>query len=184
MQLPAVSGKSSAAALGACLALSAVLFPVASRLPVWVEAEVVVGIWWAIWVVALTSLLVRGRRVSDDHQLGASRSWGMPDLSSVGSVGDPGCVSIIDVEGCLIVLTAIAAVFLLVGAAWLLVELVVPLVAFVLYAVLRGMLAHAVNDRHACEGDLPRSTFWGTLWASVYTAPIALLVYLAHSLAR
>ena len=74
------------------------------------------------------------------------------------------------------------ALILLVLAAWFLGELAVPAVAVVLYVVIRGMLAHVANDRHGCEGHLSRALGWGGLWAAVYTAPIALLIWILHRL--
>jgi hypothetical protein len=44
------------------------------------------------------------------------------------------------------------------------------------------MLARVANDRHGCEGDVPRALAWGGLWAAVYTAPIAGVVWVLHRL--
>ena len=44
------------------------------------------------------------------------------------------------------------------------------------------MLARVANDRHGCEGDVPRALAWGGLWAAVYTAPTAGVVWVLHRL--
>ena len=52
----------------------------------------------------------------------------------------------------------------------------IPVVA----VVLRGMLARVVNDRHHCEGNLFLASVWGAIWATVYTGPLALVVWGVH----
>jgi hypothetical protein len=44
----------------------------------------------------------------------------------------------------------------------------------------RNMLAAVINDRHRCHGNLGRALAWGLLWATVYTAPLAGLVWFVH----
>src|SRR5258707_11965459 len=74
-RLPMVSGKASAAAMLACLALTALLIPMALRLDPWLDAEIVLAGWWVVWTVGLAYLLFTGQRVSDDHQLASPRNW-------------------------------------------------------------------------------------------------------------
>ncbi|HEX3315469.1 MAG TPA: hypothetical protein VHR72_11290, partial [Gemmataceae bacterium] len=45
------------------------------RLPIWIDFEVVLAVWWTIWLGALTSLLYTGNRLSDDHRLHEPRNW-------------------------------------------------------------------------------------------------------------
>ena len=59
-------------------------------------------------------------------------------------------------------------------------EIVIPALAFVAYFLIRGMLARITNDQHGCQGNLVRATLWGSLWATAYTLPFALLVWLVH----
>src|SRR5690242_14129916 len=73
------SGKASAAWLVICFGLTAVLIPMALHLPRWVEFEIVLGAWWAVWLAVLTWLLFTGKRVTDDHQLGSPKSWASSD---------------------------------------------------------------------------------------------------------
>src|SRR5262249_60045688 len=97
--------------------------------------------------------------------------------------GASGCLDLLfagglatDGEGCAIILGLVLAV----GLIWFLIEIGVPVVLFLLYFVARGMLAQAVNDRHHCRGDLPRAAGWAFVWATVYTAPLAAVVWFIH----
>src|SRR5262245_33449852 len=77
-RLPMVSGKASAAVLFVCLALAAALiFPLTRwfEVPVWIGVEIILGVWWVAWAVALISLLYSGQRVSHDHVLAPPRNW-------------------------------------------------------------------------------------------------------------
>jgi hypothetical protein len=85
-----------------------------------------------------------------------------------------------DGEGCLIALGIIVALVIALVGIWFLIEIVIPALAFVAYLLIRGMLARVANDSHSCEGSLGRATLWGALWATVYTLPFALLVWLVH----
>ena len=75
VRLPRLSGRASAAWLVVCFVLTAVLIPMALRLPRWVEFEIVLAAWWAIWLAVLTRLLYAGQRVADDHQMREPRNW-------------------------------------------------------------------------------------------------------------
>ena len=75
IRLPHVSGKTSAAFLIASFALTAALIPMAVRLPLWIDFEIVLAVWWVIWACVLARLLYVGRPVSDDHSLGQPRPW-------------------------------------------------------------------------------------------------------------
>jgi hypothetical protein len=183
-----VSGKASAAVLVVCFALTAVLIiPLARRLPPWVDFEIVLGMWWVVWAVALAVLLYRGSRLSDDHVHRGPRDWLAPFRSDRPSEKkssdwwwpDPTWL-VPDSEGCLIVLAIILAVVIALVGIWLLIEIVIPALAFVAYFLIRGMLARVTNDKHGCQGSVVRSVLWGSLWATLYTLPFALLVWLVH----
>jgi hypothetical protein len=180
IKLPVVSGKASALVLVACFALTGVLIPVALRLPAWVDAEAVLAVWWALWLGVLTGLLYAGRQVSDDHRLappaGAMSPGGWWDwFPEFGFLG---------LEGCLLGLVVLLVVALLGVVAWFVAEFAVPLLTFVLYLAVRGMLAQAVNGRPACQGRLGRSLAVALGWATLYTAPVAGAVWLIHALHR
>ena len=80
------------------------------------------------------------------------------------------------VAGSLLALAAVAVLVL----AWVFVEILIPLFSILLYGLIRGMLARIVNDDHGCAGQFGKSLLWGTVWASVYTGPMALLVWMVH----
>jgi hypothetical protein len=166
----------------ATMTASAVALPGLFHLPRWIEAEMVIGIWWVGWVVALTVLLHRGWRLSDDHVLTRpelpwssdsgrrSSSWGWTEGCSYAD----GCA-----EG--------TALLILVGvlvAAWLAVELVVPALFFLLYLLIRSALARAANDRHGCDGHLGRALLWGAAWATAYSVPLLIVVSVLHAFSR
>ena len=175
---PPVSGALATLVVGSVMALTAGAIPTLLRLPRWLELEVVVAAWWAIWALTFTVLLFRGWRVAQDVRglrsraspggAGAKRStldWGSLDLSGGA-----------DLDGCVVLIGLLLAL----GAAWLLAELFVPLLLFVAYWLILKGLTSVANDRHACEGRLPLAILWGVLWATLYTAPLAGLVALAR----
>jgi hypothetical protein len=136
-------------------------------------------VWWAGWVAVLTALLYRGYRISDDHVLAAPRPpWASRSKNSEPIGCDP--VGCIDVAG--LGEAAIGALLLVVtfAASWLMVELVVPALFFLSYFLVRGALARVTNDDHDCAGSFRLALGWGTLWATVYAAPLLLAVYGVH----
>ena len=74
-------------------------------------------------------------------------------------------------------LVGIVALF---AGTWLLIEVAIPVVFFLLYVITRGMLAGVTNDRHRCRGSLARAAGRGLGWATVYTAPLAGVVWFVH----
>lgn len=179
-----------------CLIVSAVAIPVAAKLPRLVEVELVMGVWWLIWVGILTYLLHRGHEVEDDADW--SGKWGSD--SSVyswidqiagrhgGSANylsgcDPsGCF--LD-EGCGYFAVGIFAIILFGLAFFLVIELLIPAIALLLLASIGGMFARAVNDTHHCEGRIGLSMLWGAAWATVYVGPVAAIaIWVAAYLAK
>src|SRR5262249_46714596 len=227
-RLPRLSGKASAAWLLICFILTGLLIPAVLRLPSWIEYEVVLAIWWVVWLAVLTRLLYTGQRVADDHRLQEPRNWfasskgraesspaaGAPSAVAPGwlasnkegkqgeavakqpdtpaghrkgrddhaawwsgffwgsTLGDGEAVAV----GCLIVIGLV----LLVGVIWFLVEIAITVVLFLLYFVVRGMLAQVINDRHHCRGRPGRALARGFVWATAYTAPLAAAVWFVH----
>jgi hypothetical protein len=209
VRLPLVSGKLSALVLVACFALTAVIFfPLARGIDPWIRFEVVLLLWWMIWLLTLTMLLYSGNRVSADHSWGAPRNWLARRKSSAaaavpGQASGPeptrssgldaselsGCVwwfpdLAFDFgefgEGCLVAIAGLVLIAVGFFGVWLLIEILIPSLAFVAYLLIRGMLARVANDFHGCRGNLLRALRWASLWATVYTAPLALIVWLAH----
>jgi hypothetical protein len=182
MRLPMVSGKATAAIVIACLMLTGlIVIPLAGyfKLPPWIRFEILLGVWWIIWAAALARLLYLGRRVSDDHALSLPRNW----LSQF-SGGHGGSWFDLplgtDAEGCVVALGIVVAVIVAIIGFWILIEVAIPALLFLLYFLVRGMLARVANDKHSCKDHALRSLSWGGLWALVYMAPLALLVWLGH----
>jgi hypothetical protein len=182
-RLRRLSGKAAAAWLVVCLGLTAVLIPMALRLPLWIDFEIVLGVWWVVWFAVLSVFLHRGLRVADDHALGQPRNWFSGWFSRDHQSESSGGWWDGFFWGWLIgeeVVFLIIAVVVLLGGIWLLFEVAIPVLLFLLYFVARGMLARVVNDRHHCRGNLGRSIAWGLTWATVYTLPLAGAVWFIH----
>ncbi len=175
---PPISGSLATLTVGSAMLLALALMPGALTMPLWIELEVVILAWVLIWTLAFTTLLFRGWRLAKDAwtkdastlddvtmlnvdlDLSTRRSWWYDD------------------EGAAIAVFLFVVLLILSFAL----EFLLPLVLIGSYLlVLRG-LAHVANDRHGCEGKLGRSLLWGVLWSSIYAAPIAGLVLLAHLL--
>lgn len=203
--VPPVSGKLSTLVVLMCLLLPVAVLPGLLNVPPWLAVDAVLGLWWLTLVGAFGVLLYRGARLADDGpQLSDARPMegderpkpaktekkNSSPLDSCG--GDPGCsgcsldgLGSLGGEGCgglgaaLGALVAIAALILL---AWLLAEFVLPLLFTAAYYVLSRGLRRVTNDTHECQGDAPRALGWALAWASLYTLPFALVVFLAQGL--
>jgi hypothetical protein len=181
LQLPLVSGKGSALVLFLCFlgaAAGVLLAGFTLHLPAWIDVEIMLALWWVVWIVALARLLFRGERVSHDFNYGGPRGWfRAPRQSADWNWGGP---VFVDLEGCAGIIGMILAVIAIIATAWLLIEVVIPVLAVLLYGLIRGMLAHVANDDHRCAGNFGLAMLWGTLWATLYTAPLALLTLVVH----
>lgn len=189
IRLPMVSGKASAAALLACFALTGLFIPMTVHEPVWIDIEFVLLGWWVLWTAALAFLLYGGRRVTDDHQLPPPRNWfgALKGTNTSTADGATGCLDLgslgFEAEGCMVGVGVVIGIILLFIGAWFLIEIAFPMVAFVMYVLLRSMLAKVANDRHQCKGNVIFAICWGAFWATVYTAPLGLLVWVVHLVA-
>lgn len=180
--VPRVSGKVTTLLMMVSLGLCAVLFPTMLHLPRWVEAEVVLGSWWAAVGLTLATLLYRGVRVADDFRLRLGWSVRGDAPSSRGSSSSSGSGwSAIDLggdaEGCLVVLGVALVLGLLAGVSFVMAEVMLPLVFAGSYWVMNRAIARVANDRHDCEGDLGRSLRWGLTWSAAYVGPLAVLAW-------
>jgi hypothetical protein len=179
---PRVSATWTVIALLASLAVAALTLPRLSDMPRWLEAELVLGIWWLAWTAVLSTLLYRGFKLADDWIYFAP--WDRGGSGGRGSTGsrwslngcDPGCS--VDGEGCLAAIAIALALAVLVGAAWVLVEIAVPVVFLLAYTLIVRALRRVAHDRHGCEGRLGASIGWGAMWSAVYVAPIAVVIAL------
>src|SRR5688572_2094195 len=75
LRLPQVSGKWTVFWLLICLLITGLLIPPVLKKPLWVELEIVVGVWWLLWGIVLTKLLYMGEQIADDHQHHEPRDW-------------------------------------------------------------------------------------------------------------
>jgi hypothetical protein len=82
-----------------------------------------------------------------------------------------------------LVVIALAAAALL-GAAWVVAELAMPVAVVVTYMITMRALTRVANDRHGCEGALAKAVGWGALWATLYVAPLAIVTLVVHLFAR
>ena len=142
-----VSGKFSALVLALCFLLTAVLIPVSAHFPRWVEFELVLAVWWALWTGALPVLLYRGHAISDDFSQPTGGFIKNLDLGSLDLGGcSTGCAGF-EWIGCADTLGAIAIGIMILIAAFVLIKFALPGVAFLIYFLIRGMLARVVNNR-------------------------------------
>lgn len=199
-RLPGISGSWSAIALLVLFVAVAVILPLALHRSAWVEAEIVVGAWFLIWTGILTWLGYTGRTVEQDWapfrsprrlfgrgggpsgRSGALDALPYVDLSGVGvpdlSGGDGdglGCLGAIVVG-----FVAIAAIAALVALLYFTIGYVIPLVAIGLYTLVRAMLNHVAARGHVTRGDLALSFARGAIWAALYSAPLAVAIWLLH----
>ncbi|HBQ16131.1 MAG TPA: hypothetical protein DEF51_35030 [Myxococcales bacterium] len=182
---PPVSGSLTALIVGSTMALTAFAFPSLLQLPRWLELELVIALWWGVWTLTFVILLYRGWRVARDlaptgairaparvapgSRSGSSR-WTWADVFA----------GALDLDGCLVVL-AVAAAF---GVAFVIAELILPMLLTGAYWLIVRGLTSVANDDHGCERSWPRALAWGALWSTAYTAPLAALVWLGHWLLR
>lgn len=185
-RLPGVSGRWSSLGLLALFVLSGLVVPLALHRALWIEAEAVIGVWFVIWAIVLTALGYSGRSVEQDRRSFRS-TWDRLRLRMRGAATDapstgspwvwlPDGVDLSGAgEGCLWLVAALVVLAILyVAIGW-----VIPFIAFTLYELVRGMLDR-VGAGPETRGDLPSALGRGILWAAVYTAPIAVLVWAIH----
>jgi hypothetical protein len=201
--VPPVSGKLSTLVVLLCLMLPLAVLPGLLSVPVWLAVDSVLALWWLTLVSAFAVLLYRGARLADDGPtLGDARpleaeaqakaeAQGTPTatskkspLDSCGGGCDGGCSGLgsIGGEGLGAALGALLALGLLLLLSWLLAEFVLPLLFTAAYYVVSRGLRRVANDTHDCQGDLPRAMGWSVAWATLYTLPFALVVFLAQGL--
>jgi len=127
-----------------------------------------------IWGATLSYLAYRHTPVEDDLRPGpGGADLNLPSGDLSGCNPATGAAA---GEGCAVVL----GVLLVVVVAWILIQVVLPLLAFVVYLLIYSMLSQVLNRDHGCKGSVARSLGWGWLWATIYTAPLALAVWLIH----
>lgn len=195
---PKVSGRATAMVLIASLAAAATLLPASMKLPRWLEVEAVLAAWWVIVTATLVVLLYRGFRLRDDWVY--LSPWNRPagvDAASPATGAEPssrkwsafdGCgldgCSGIDGEGFIAVVVIVVALGAGLAASWVFVELLMPVAFLLMYWLFMRAIGRVANDRHGCEGRGLAALGWGSLWATLYVAPIALLTWVFHVVRR
>lgn len=190
----------SAVALLVLLLAAGVVLPLALHRSAWGEAEAVVGAWFLIWTAVLTWLGYTGRTVEQDWApfrnprrlfgRGAGRidadiapfldlgNLPIADVDVGGDDGGLGCLGAI-VAG-IVVIVAIAALVALVALLYFTIGYVIPLVAIGLYTLVRAMLNQVAARGHVTRGNLALPLARGAIWAALYTAPVAVAIWLLH----
>lgn len=167
-----VSGAKTTALVALSMALVGLSLPQALRLPPVAELELVVLGWWLLWGITGTFLLHRGFRVADDHVLRKPR----PPWFMLGGTTwerqerlDKSCL------GCSVAapILPLSVLVLAFAAAWLVVEVVLPVLFFLTYFSVRAGLSAVANDDHDCAGHVPRALAWGFIWSTVFAFPLA-----------
>lgn len=156
----------------------------------------------AVLAAWMTALLYRGTEVTDDLTLSPGqtsidayygRLWGglTGERSKGAGDGCGGCggcgdLGFVDAEGALLMLGILAvigvALVALPAIAWLVVELLVPVLVVGCYTVLYGGLAAAVNGRPELSGRLGACVVRALLAATAYSSVVYLLAYAAFAL--
>jgi hypothetical protein len=182
--LPSWSSRTTVLVLLAGFGLAALLLPAALKLPRFVETELVLVAWLGILWGSLAVILYSGARLGDDHLLRirapdfmSPKPWS-PETEVALGAGE--ALAGVAGEGCAILGTILAIGMLVIGASWLVVELLFPALFVVAYTLLRAALTRVTNDAHDCAGSVPRALAWGFLWSGIYTAPLAAFVALLH----
>jgi hypothetical protein len=183
-----VSGVKTAVLVMLSMLLVALALPGLLHLPRLVEFEIVLAAFWLLWGSLGTLLLYRGFRIAHDHVLSRPRApwqfWESNEKREASRDGDDGrgfgWLGCIDVYF-IVPLTILTLAFM---AAWLMVEVVIPVLFFLAYLAVRSALAAIANDEHHCQGHVGRALAWGFGWSSVYILPLAGTLALIHWLAH
>jgi len=168
-----VSARMMAGVLSVSLVTAAFLLPALTHQPRWVEVELVLLGWWAALTATLATLLYRGHWVRHDLFRGNSlvEQGDKPSRSR----WQPG-LDWLDFEAVGFVLV----IGLTLAAAWLVVELVVPFIAFTLYGLFTSAITHVTNSDQRSKDQLLRAIARGALWAFVYVLPLSAVVWVIH----
>jgi hypothetical protein len=173
---PSISGKLTALLLVACLAVAAIVLPLAAHMPRWIEFELVLGVWWVVWWIVLGWVLFHRMEVEDDAEMPRG-GWLRDHIgdSALNGCGDYGGCS--DAEGCGTAIAGLIAIVAVALAVLFVIELLIPAIAFLLYLTVRAMLRQAARWHERCEGNPGASMFWAAVWSTVYLAPIGLVIW-------
>ncbi len=189
--LPRTSARRTALVMSACLVFTGAAVPVALHLPRWVEMEAVLAGWWLIWAVLLTVVARRGAELVDDHELVIRLPWSPASKSPLRaaraqaptkerSTGWSKLLDLLtfpsDLEALVFVVGLAMVLGVALAGAWLVIEVVAP----VLFAVAYFGVVRALRRAAEYRGSTVRASLAGAGWATAYVAPVALLVWLLH----
>ena len=188
------SARRTALVMSACLVFTGAAVPFALHLPRGVEMEAVLAGWWLVWALVLTVVARRGAALVDDHAL-VIRLPSSPTRRAARAASDPPegarsswWTTIFDVltlaselEVIVLVIAPLAIVLgVALAGAWLVIEVVAP----VLFAMAYFGVVRALRHAAAYRGSTVRASAVGAGWATAYVAPIAVVVWLVHLVAR
>ncbi len=173
---PPVSGQVLALVVSFALLLPAALVPSALLLPPWLAVEAVLALWWLVWAATFAGLLYFGRPIAEDGPSGDERAKGDGVSADFLEFDD---ISV-DGEGAGAIIGVLLALILLCLLSWVIAEFIIPMLFFLGYTLVTRALRHVVNDTHDCQGSAARSLGWGVIWATAYTAPLALVTVAVH----
>lgn len=176
-----VSGRGSALVVGGLLLLAAVLLPLVVRRAMWLDAEAALVGWFVIWTGALWWLGYHGRPVERDWPdyaplWGDRKHRGSSGWDALGGLDFGGLDAGDGCAGLLIGLVLLAFAVILFG-------FLVPLLAVVLFTVMRALLGQAGRYADRVEGRALAALAVAAGWAAVYTVPLAIAVWALHVLA-
>ena len=81
------------------------------------------------------------------------------------------------------VLLLLMAVIVVLIPLWVMVEVVVPVFIYMIYVTIRQQLSIVAKLVPRCEGRPLLAGYFGVLWATIYTSPVALAVWGLHAVA-
>ncbi len=203
---PRTSARRTALAMTACLVFTGAAVPIALHLPRWVEMEVVLAGWWLVWAVVLTVVARRGAELVDDHALVIRLPWspareprreplaggprGAPEVPAEATVPPArsswwskvfeALTLPSDLEALVFALALAIVLGVALAAAWLVIEVVAP----VLFGLAYFGVVRALRRAAQYRGATVRASVVGAGWATAYVAPLAALVWLVHLVAR
>jgi hypothetical protein len=136
-----VSGREAALRVVVAFGVTVLVLPIALHLPTWIEYEIVLAAWWAVWLGLLTRLLFAGSRLTDDYELSPPRSWipsswiaafNRKKKATTPSDGPEIDLGPLNGQAILVVLGVVVAGALIAMALWLVVEVAFPVLLFML----------------------------------------------------
>jgi hypothetical protein len=182
-----VSGRGTAILVSSVLLIAAVAIPLLLHRAAWVEAEVIFAAWFAIWTAALWWFGFHGRPIERDWPDYAPLFDGGGDgggVSSGGSNSGWNVLNGLDFGGIDFgeEIVALLVILIVVVLAVFVIGWIVPLLVVALFTVMRALLSQSGRFADRVRGRLLPSLIVAMGWAAVYTAPLAVAVWLAHTL--